>query len=102
MIENAVKYSPECAEVLVTLRRSEEQIQFIVADTGIGINDQEKSRIFDKFYRVGSENTRKTKGTGLGLFIVKQVLDKHQASIKVKNNQPSGTVFDVTFNANGN
>jgi two-component system, OmpR family, phosphate regulon sensor histidine kinase PhoR len=102
LIENAVKYSPACAEVHVTLRRSEGQIQFIVADSGIGINDQEKSRIFDKFYRVGSEDTRKTKGTGLGLFIVKQVLDKHQALIKVKNNQPSGTVFEVTFNANAN
>lgn len=102
LIENAVKYSPACAEVHVTLRRSEGQIQFVVADSGIGINDQEKSRIFDKFYRVGSEDTRKTKGTGLGLFIVKQVLDKHQALIKVKNNQPSGTVFEVTFNANAN
>lgn len=102
LIENAVKYSPPCAEVHVSLRRSDGQIQFIVADSGIGINDQEKSRIFDKFYRVGSEDTRKTKGTGLGLFIVKQVLDKHQASIKVKNNQPSGTIFEVTFNANAN
>ena len=79
LIENAVKYSPPCAEVQVSLKRSNGQIQFIVADSGIGINDQEKSRIFDKFYRVGSEDTRKTKGTGLGLFIVKQVLDKHQA-----------------------
>jgi two-component system phosphate regulon sensor histidine kinase PhoR len=102
LIENAVKYSPACAEVLVSLKRSNGQIQFIVADSGIGINDQEKSRIFEKFYRVGSEDTRKTKGTGLGLFIVKQVLDKHQASIKVKNNQPSGTIFEVTFNANAN
>ena len=99
LIENAVKYSPACAEVHVRLLRNNGYIHFIVADTGIGINDQEKSRIFDKFYRVGSENTRKTKGTGLGLFIVKQVLDKHQASIKVKNNQPSGTVFEVIFNA---
>lgn len=102
LIENAVKYSPPCAEVHVNLKRSNGQIQFIVADSGIGINDQEKSRIFEKFYRVGSEDTRKTKGTGLGLFIVKQVLDKHQASIKVKNNQPSGTIFEVTFNANAN
>ncbi|MDP3468782.1 MAG: HAMP domain-containing sensor histidine kinase [Daejeonella sp.] len=102
LIENAVKYSPPCAEVNVSLKRNAEQIQFIVADSGIGINDQEKSRIFEKFYRVGSEDTRKTKGTGLGLFIVKQVLDKHQASIKVKNNQPSGTIFEVTFNANAN
>lgn len=102
LIENAVKYSPPCAEVNVSLKRSNGQVQFIVADSGIGINDQEKSRIFEKFYRVGSEDTRKTKGTGLGLFIVKQVLDKHQASIKVKNNQPSGTIFEVTFNANAN
>ncbi len=100
LIENAVKYSPPCAEVDVRLFRSNGTVRFVTADTGIGISDQEKPRIFEKFYRVGSEDTRKTKGTGLGLFIVKQVLDKHQASIKVKNNQPSGTIFEVIFNAN--
>lgn len=102
LIENAVKYSPPCAEVKVSLKQKGDQISFIVADSGIGIKDQEKSRIFDKFYRVGSEETRKTKGTGLGLFIVKQVLDKHQATIKVKNNNPSGTIFEVIFNAHAN
>ena len=102
LIENAVKYSPPCAEIYVKLYKTDGYVHFSVVDSGIGINDQEKSRIFDKFYRVGSEDTRKTKGTGLGLFIVKQVLDKHQASIKVKNNQPSGTVFEVIFNAHAN
>ena len=102
LIENAVKYSPPCEEVKVTLKQKGDQIYFIVADLGICINDQEKSRIFEKFYRVGSEETRKTKGTGLGLFIVKQVLDKHQALIKVRNNNPSGTIFEVIFNANAN
>jgi two-component system, OmpR family, phosphate regulon sensor histidine kinase PhoR len=102
LIENAVKYSPPCEEVKVTLKQKGDQIYFIVADLGIGIIDQEKSRIFEKFYRVGSEETRKTKGTGLGLFIVKQVLDKHQALIKVRNNNPSGTIFEVIFNANAN
>jgi len=102
LIENAVKYSPPCEEVKVSLKQKGDQIYFIVADLGIGINDQEKSRIFEKFYRVGSEETRKTKGTGLGLFIVKQVLDKHQALIKVRNNNPSGTIFEVIFNANAN
>jgi signal transduction histidine kinase len=101
LIENAVKYSPPCAEVLVKLFTHNGNVHFEVADKGIGISDTEKSRIFEKFYRVGSEDTRKTKGTGLGLFIVKQVLDKHQAQIKVKNNQPSGTVFEVIFNAHG-
>ena len=102
LIENAVKYSPPCAEVHVKLFRSNGNVHFVTADSGIGISDLEKSRIFEKFYRVGSEDTRKTKGTGLGLFIVKQVLDKHNASIKVKNNQPSGTVFEVIFKANAN
>jgi len=102
LIENAVKYSPDCAEVDVHLKKKEEGIILSVADKGIGIADVEKPRIFDKFYRVGSEDTRKTKGTGLGLYIVKHVLDKHQATIKVKNNHPSGSIFEVTFNSNGN
>ncbi len=98
LIENAVKYSPDCMPVHVSLqRKSNGKVCFKVADLGIGIADEEKLKIFNKFYRVGSEDTRKTKGTGLGLFIVKSVLDHHQAQIKVKNNQPRGTVFEVSF-----
>ncbi|TZF82109.1 GHKL domain-containing protein [Pedobacter sp. BS3] len=100
LIENAVKYSPPCAQIEVKLYKSNDNVILEVADQGIGINDDEKLRIFDKFYRVGSENTRKTKGTGLGLFIVKQVLNNHQAQIKVKNNRPTGTIFEVIFNTN--
>ena len=66
-----------------------------VADQGVGIANEEKRRIFDKFYRIGREETRKTKGTGLGLYIVKTVLEKHDAQIKVKDNIPAGTVFEV-------
>nr|MBC7613875.1 two-component sensor histidine kinase [Pseudopedobacter sp.] len=99
LIENAVKYSGNCVPVHIDLHRKPNgKVCFKVADLGIGIPDEEKPKIFDKFYRVGSEDTRKTKGTGLGLFIVKQVLDHHQAQIKVKNNQPKGTVFEVSFN----
>jgi len=101
LIENAVKYSPPCEEIKVELQQKSNFINFSVADKGIGINDEEKLRIFDKFYRVGSEDTRKTKGTGLGLYIVKQVLDIHHAHIKVKNNRPAGSIFEVTFNSNG-
>jgi two-component system, OmpR family, phosphate regulon sensor histidine kinase PhoR len=98
LIENAVKYSPDCVPIHVSLqRKSNGKVCFSVADLGLGIPDEEKPKIFNKFYRVGSENTRKTKGTGLGLFIVKQVLDHHQAQIKVKNNTPRGTVFEVSF-----
>jgi two-component system phosphate regulon sensor histidine kinase PhoR len=98
LIENAVKYSKDCLPLQVNLeRKSNGKVCLQVADLGIGIPDEEKPKIFNKFYRVGSEDTRKTKGTGLGLFIVKQVLENHQAQIKVKNNTPRGTIFEVTF-----
>jgi signal transduction histidine kinase len=97
LIENAIKYSGPCEVVDVKLYSRDSKIFLEVADHGIGIQDAEKSRIFDKFYRVGSEDTRNTKGTGLGLYIVKEVLDKHDASIRVKDNDPSGSIFEVVF-----
>ncbi|MFD2147939.1 sensor histidine kinase [Mucilaginibacter antarcticus] len=97
LVENAIKYSGPCEPVDVKLYQKEGRIYFQVADHGIGISDLEKPRIFDKFYRVGSEDTRNTKGTGLGLYIVKQVLDKHEASIRVKDNRPVGSIFEVVF-----
>ena len=97
LIENAIKYSGPCETVGVKLFLKHDKVYLEVADHGIGIADNEKSRIFDKFYRVGSEDTRNTKGTGLGLYIVKEVLDKHRASIKVKDNKPAGSVFEVVF-----
>jgi signal transduction histidine kinase len=97
LIENAVKYSKPCEALNVKLFKKEGKIILQVADHGIGIPDVEKGRIFDRFYRVGSEDTRNTKGTGLGLYIVKQVLDKHEATIKVKDNKPAGSIFEVVF-----
>jgi signal transduction histidine kinase len=97
LIENAIKYSSPCETVAVKLFSKDDRIHLQVADHGIGIADAEKYRIFDKFYRVGSEDTRNTKGTGLGLYIVKEVLDKHEATIRVKDNRPAGSIFEVTF-----
>ncbi len=97
LIENAVKYSPPCATVQVDLVVRGTDLIFSVADHGEGIPAEEKKLIFNKFYRVGSEATRKTKGTGLGLYIVKTVLQKHDATIKVKDNTPTGSIFEVTF-----
>lgn len=97
LIENAVKYSPACGMISVKLKKDQDNLLFSVADHGIGIPDEEKKLIFNKFYRVGIEATRKTKGTGLGLYIVRTVLQKHNASIRVKDNSPSGSIFEVTF-----
>jgi len=97
LIENAIKYSPPCAHVEVQLKCQGKNLVFTVADRGVGIPDEEKKLIFNKFYRVGNESTRKTKGTGLGLYIVRTVLQKHNASIRVINNDPFGSIFEVTF-----
>src|SRR5690606_22701326 len=97
LLENAIKYSPPCEQVSVKLYREKNDVVLSVADFGIGIPDEEKKNVFTKFYRVGSEDTRKTKGTGLGLYIVKTVLEKHRAQIKIRDNKPTGTIFEITF-----
>lgn len=97
LIENAVKYSGPCAEVAVEVGHIDSKPFLRVSDKGIGISDAEKMHIFDKFYRVGDENVRKSKGTGLGLFIVKEVLQNHDADITVKDNAPQGSIFEVIF-----
>lgn len=97
LIENAIKYSGQCAEITVDLCQNDGKIKLSVSDKGLGIADAEKMHIFDKFYRVGDENVRKSKGTGLGLFIVREVVQNHDGDIVVKDNEPQGSIFEVTF-----
>ncbi len=95
LLENAVKYSADTQQIDVSLEQKNGHIRFAVADQGIGIPDKEKTQIFEKFYRVGSEDTRKTKGTGLGLYIVEQIVKAHRGTIEVLDNEPKGTIFRV-------
>lgn len=98
LFENAVKYSPEDSTIVVSLKKQNQKIILSVADQGIGISDKEKETIFQRFYRSGNEETRKTKGTGLGLYIVDYLVKQHNGTITVKNNTPKGSVFEVVFN----
>ena len=95
LLENAVKYSPKEPQITVTIKGHQEYLEWEIADKGIGIEDKEKKRIFDKFYRVGNEDTRETKGTGLGLFIVRQIVKAHDGQISVLDNQDRGTRFNI-------
>ncbi|MBB4079451.1 signal transduction histidine kinase [Lewinella aquimaris] len=96
LLENAAKYSQPEPIIYTSLQRGgESEIVWTVKDNGLGIPDHEKRRVWAKFYRVGNEDTRSTKGTGLGLFIVKQIIDKHGGQIELRDNQPRGTVFRV-------
>ena len=97
LLENAIKYSPEGSEINISLVDENGVVQLSVADVGEGIADEQRENIFMKFYRIGNENTRKKKGTGLGLFIVKNLVLLHNGSIVVKNNSPKGTIFVLQF-----
>ena len=99
LLENAIKYSPAPAQVDVQLTREKNNLILEIADQGIGIPDREKRNIFEKFYRVGSEDTRRTKGTGLGLYIVEKIILAHRGTIKVLDNHPKGSIFRVSLPA---
>lgn len=97
LVENAIKYSPKASPIVATLIINDSVLQLNIADEGPGIPDDEKKKIFSKFYRIGSEATRKTKGTGLGLYLCSKIADDHNADISVTNNTPSGSIFVVRF-----
>lgn len=97
LIENALKYSPKHSAITIGLKKEGDKVVLTVADEGPGIPQEEKGNIFNKFYRLGNESTRSTKGTGLGLYIVKQTVNNHKATIEVHDNKPHGSLFKIVF-----
>ncbi len=97
IIENAIKYSTSNKTIAIDLTQKNDNTLLCVSDFGIGISIEDKKHIFKKFFRVGSEETRTSKGTGLGLYLVKQLVEMYKGSIQVTDNHPCGTRFLVTF-----
>lgn len=97
LIENAIKYSDADSIVDVSLINSDAAIILSVKDQGAGVPDEFKKKVFEKFYRVGNEDTRKTKGTGLGLFIVGRFIEIYKGSIVLTDNTPKGSIFELSF-----
>jgi signal transduction histidine kinase len=99
LLENAVKYTPADQPVLVVLQQHQKKALICVKDLGPGIKDEEKKKVFEKFYRVGNEDTRKTKGTGLGLYLTKRIMVYLKGSISLKDNKPQGSIFEISVTA---
>lgn len=97
LLENAHKYSPRHKPITIRLARQGHRAMLSITDEGPGIPDHEKKKVFDKFYRIGSEEVRTTKGTGLGLHLCRKIAKDHDADINVTNNLPSGSIFTITF-----
>lgn len=100
LLSNAFKYSPSDKPVSILLKTEGQQIKIRIMDQGKGISAEDKRSLFDKFYRAEDENVRKSKGTGLGLFIVKTLINLHGGSVVVTDNVPSGVIFELTLQKN--
>ncbi|MBI1286874.1 MAG: two-component sensor histidine kinase [Flavobacteriales bacterium] len=96
LIGNAIKYG-EGSAVEVSVLKDANAIKLEVSDEGSGIPDEDKQKVFERFYRRGNEDVRKTKGTGIGLYLVKLLVEKHGGRITVSDNHPKGTRFTVTL-----
>jgi len=97
LIDNANKYAPVTEPIYIHLESHQNTIQLIVKDQGPGIVADNKNKVFEKFYRVGAETTRTTKGSGLGLYLCKKIAAFHNATIQLTTNTPTGSIFTVTF-----
>ena len=99
LVENALKYSGN-KSVEISTNCNDKEVWLNISDSGIGIPESERELIFERFYRIGNEETRKTKGTGLGLYIANEIVRLHQGTIKVLGKQEGGSVFTVKIAGN--
>jgi len=97
LASNAVRYSPEGGRIELAWKRGEDDLQFSVTDSGIGIDPQHISRLTERFYRVDKSRSRETQGTGLGLAIVKHVLLRHGGRVKICSKPGEGSTFTASL-----
>ncbi len=97
LLDNAIKYSPKESLVTIQLLQQRREIHFSVTDEGKGIGDEEKKKVFDKYYRTGNKATRAARGTGLGLYLTKKIAQQHNATIMLTDNVPNGSIFTIIF-----
>ena len=95
LVENAIKYNHLDGQVTVTAYQEENQVHLSVEDTGSGIPEELKERVFEPFFRVDKSRSRELGGVGLGLALVREIVRGHEGSITVRSNPSGGTVFEV-------
>lgn len=97
LVENAIKYNHLGGQVTVTAYQKEKHIYLSVEDTGSGIPEDLRERVFEPFFRVDKSRSRELGGVGLGLALVWEIIRVHDGSITVRANPSGGTIFDVMF-----
>ena len=97
LVENAIKYNHSGGQVTVTADRKENHVYLSVEDTGAGIPEELKERVFEPFFRVDKSRSRELGGVGLGLALVREIVRVHDGSLTVKSNPSGGTIFEVVL-----
>lgn len=100
LLDNAVKYSIDRKQVTISTGKEGNFVYIEITDKGIGISEEAQKKIFDKFYRVSDGLVHNTKGTGLGLTLVKHIMDAHHGEIKIKSKPNEGSSFKLIFSTN--
>lgn len=95
LYDNALKYTDEDGEIQFEVQLKDKNLLLRVLDNGPGVRDEDKKRIFDRFYRVDKARTRQKGGFGLGLSLAKQIVEAFKGTIQVKDNKPKGSIFEV-------
>lgn len=101
LIDNALKYSAADSEIHVRSRETGERIEISVRDHGIGLSEEEKARLFTRFYRAKNEMTAKVPGSGLGLYLTKYFIEAHSGSIEVESEKDAGSTFRILLPLEG-
>jgi len=97
LVENAIKYAPRNLPIHMHSLDAGNKIKINIADQGPGVEETEREKIFEKFYRTGNEATKTAKGTGLGLYLVQKIIAAHHGSVQVLTNSPTGSIFVITI-----
>jgi len=95
LINNSIKFTPENGNIKIYLHKVKDNIEFKINDTGVGIKPEDKTHVFERFYKVDKSRDRSKGGNGLGLSIVKKIIDMHKGSIDIESNLGEGTIFTV-------
>ena len=97
LVENAIKYSNKDEAISINLVEENGQIRITIKDQGIGIEQEDHLKVFDRFYRSSNHSVRSKTGTGLGLFLVKEIIEAHRGEIRIVESSSKGTTFEITL-----
>jgi signal transduction histidine kinase len=103
LLENSIKYTPEYGVIEINIEMERNNFLGVrVKDNGVGIPDQDKAKLFSKFFRASNVIRMETEGTGLGLFIAKNIVEKHGGSVSIASEEGKGTEVGFTLPVNSN